>query len=373
MGTLAQFVKRKRDRENGTYNESTKNVLRVTTKELELLRSSTTRTAKRKLRKWLRLLEDGNAIEISPPEEVEDEEEDNDEQNRENSDNIHSSNPREAYEALLKSLAKTQGGDVAEAYKRRKKEMEGRSESESESESESDEDDVSDVLYGKQKNENDNNDQQVSKRVMEQIQENDVHKFERPKSPSSEKNLETMVENGKHDKKDGDDGIRIEKNPNIDNILHETSKDALDALDHFEHHLEMTLTEDDVSSLAFLREKSNPFKTMVPKEHHLQAWLPNAALQSSEKATLPNISSNNLANYGVRSRLVSFWREVHEKDRSLGEDERIRPLDRYGDFSSKKQQALFAILNSYCDVLYPVKKYPLKYGKGSISMNHKTL
>lgn len=66
---------------------------------------------------------------------------------------------------------------------------------------------------------------------------------------------------------------------------------------------------------------------------------------------------SDLGSYGVKERLQTRWREEGASASSNGGGGGAA-----GDFASPQQQALFALLNSYCDLLYPVRPYPTSPG-----------
>ncbi len=74
-----------------------------------------------------------------------------------------------------------------------------------------------------------------------------------------------------------------------------------------------------------------------------------ATLMVSEASACPCAVSDVLADYGVKARVAARWKAVHE---SGGRDHE------FGDFESHKQAVMFALMNSYMDVLYPLHRYP---------------
>lgn len=76
-------------------------------------------------------------------------------------------------------------------------------------------------------------------------------------------------------------------------------------------------------------------------------------LMLSEGSACPGAVSDVLADYGVKARVVARWSAVHDSD----------GVDReFGAFASHRQAAMFALMNSYMDVLYPLHRYPTVAG-----------
>ncbi len=72
-------------------------------------------------------------------------------------------------------------------------------------------------------------------------------------------------------------------------------------------------------------------------------------LMLSEGAACPGAVSDVLADYGVKARVAARWKAVHESG----------AVDReFGDFETHRQAVMFALMNSYMDVLYPLHRYP---------------
>ncbi len=67
---------------------------------------------------------------------------------------------------------------------------------------------------------------------------------------------------------------------------------------------------------------------------------------------------STLASYGVKERLRNRWAEAHAGERGGAA---FPPLHD-GDFAGTRQRMLFALLNSYHDVLLPAYPYPTKCG-----------
>ena len=65
---------------------------------------------------------------------------------------------------------------------------------------------------------------------------------------------------------------------------------------------------------------------------------------------------DRLAAYGVKERLRARWVEAHAGERGGAQF----PALRDGDFAGARQRVLFAVLNSYRDVLLPAYPYPTK-------------
>ncbi len=65
---------------------------------------------------------------------------------------------------------------------------------------------------------------------------------------------------------------------------------------------------------------------------------------------------DRLAVYGVKERLRTRWAEVHAGERGGVPS----PALRDGDFACARQRVLFAVLNSYRDLLLPAYAYQTK-------------
>ena len=72
-------------------------------------------------------------------------------------------------------------------------------------------------------------------------------------------------------------------------------------------------------------------------------------LMVSKGSACPAGVSDSLADYGVKGRVANRWNAVHENDNA----DRL-----FGDFESQKQAVIFAVMNSYMDMLYPLHRYP---------------
>ena len=71
-----------------------------------------------------------------------------------------------------------------------------------------------------------------------------------------------------------------------------------------------------------------------------------------------------MAAYGVRERLRTRWAEVHAGGERGGAP---FPALRDGDFAGARQRAVFAVLNSYRDVLLPAYPYPTRCARSRLS------
>ena len=90
------------------------------------------------------------------------------------------------------------------------------------------------------------------------------------------------------------------------------------------------------------------------------AWLLRASTASAavwqSKWGMLTQAPNSLKAYGVKERLRTRWAEAHAGERGGAA---FAPL-RNGDFAGGRQRTLFALLNSYRDVLLPAYPYPTK-------------
>ncbi|GBF92110.1 hypothetical protein Rsub_04457 [Raphidocelis subcapitata] len=152
-------------------------------------------------------------------------------------------------------------------------------------------------------------------------------------------------------------------------------------MDAWAAHLGRELSE---AEAAALRAGGTKFSDPSPSEADAAydgAW-PRARWQLAGRAALPAAPSG-LAEYGVKERLRARWEEVHQEDArraasgALASTSAAAAADgaaarkkrraggaaagaaaRCGDFDSAQQRGLFALLNSYCDVLHACKPYP---------------
>lgn len=79
-------------------------------------------------------------------------------------------------------------------------------------------------------------------------------------------------------------------------------------------------------------------------------------LRSDSKCLMLLQAPSTLAAYGVKERLRNRWAEAHAGERGGA----AFPTLRDGDFAGARQRTLFAMLNSYRDVLLPAYPYPAK-------------
>lgn len=94
-----------------------------------------------------------------------------------------------------------------------------------------------------------------------------------------------------------------------------------------------------------------------------QCWSKvGASVEVSKEAACPNVLSHSLEDYRVRSRVASRWKQVHGVEKSTKKQ--------FGDFESRRQAALFGMMNSYMDIWYPLHKYPLKKEQGMCCCDH---
>lgn len=80
--------------------------------------------------------------------------------------------------------------------------------------------------------------------------------------------------------------------------------------------------------------------TDVPQS--LQAWLPDAIVQSTIPVDI--VPRKSLAGYAVKERLAARWNEIRGHGKT---------------FTDHQQRVLFALLNSYQDILHASKPYPV--------------
>lgn len=124
--------------------------------------------------------------------------------------------------------------------------------------------------------------------------------------------------------------------------------------DHYASHFGRQLSEGEVAALA-----AGGGGRLAPAEGAAAAGLRQwgaAELVASPGAALPAAPAE-LAAYGVKERLASRWREVHAAEHAPAAE-----AGAAGDFSSGAQRALFALANSYADVLLPCRQYPTEIG-----------
>lgn len=125
---------------------------------------------------------------------------------------------------------------------------------------------------------------------------------------------------------------------------------ALDS-DLFEDHLSRELTEDDVAELAGDRPRP---QAVSWEGDWADTWKPDATIREQRGASSSSspLMLPRLRDYGVKERCITRWREA------VGEQ-----LRKETDFVSREQQAVFAALAGYRDLVYPLYKYPERAGQ----------
>lgn len=374
MGNLSEYLKRKRILQSGQHSDmEQKSIQYVHQSQLDQLKNSTTKTAKRKLRRWEQLLSQGLARvvpeEESSEEAIEEHGRDAESDVEEFVEGIYKT--EDAYETLLRSMAKAKGGEIEEAYKRRRREMEGHSdtnETDTESDGGSDENDASEIIEAEDVEED--GDDAKSLRGSDSMHsesdgdENDTSAkslLDLSDAAARASNGDAREYRNLASTKKGLAGS--EKEVNIPPCSEARSE--MD-LDRFDAHFDRILSDDDVIVLASSKESSSEsFAGISPDIDFLQAWIPSASLQATKRASLPKVTSNDLTDFGVRPRLVNLWREIHQKGIDRGDPGSSKDNDAltYGDFTSRRQRALFSLLSSYVDILYPCRKYPTTTGE----------
>lgn len=413
---LASLLKRKlgKDSQDGSHKKSKASIpiSRATAIEIANLKKKSTRTARRKLKKFGALadqpLPDDLHLDIAAERSDADEDAAEDLNGGDGTGGLASSgdggggggggNSRgssSAYEALLSSLAAT-NEDVAGAVELRRRELAGDSDLESSEEEEEeededeDEDETSDMereaINWAEGAHRKKRDKEEEAKYTEKIEEESEEEQEDEEEEDEESEEEAAAVLQLHLSNGADVNGTTTTNAASSSFLLE---------DHFDAHLEHQLSEDALAKLA--TASSTPFIDVLHqeevKEGHeekgkktskksklsssssslslstsLNAWLPEAKLQASEGASLPSSAPQQLKDYGVRERLIAQWREVHSVEGNRLETTPAPPNTSNGntpptnagrsDFVSHKQRALFSLLSSYNDLLYPCRGYP---------------
>ena len=134
----------------------------------------------------------------------------------------------------------------------------------------------------------------------------------------------------------------------------EPTKDAIkDAQDALERHVSHVLADDEVAALAGPSGRAHAVEWGPGRGAEVAAtWAPDAALRATRSrgsAEGPRMAAR-LRDMGVKERCVARWREE-----VLGGS---APAPGDTDFLTREQQALFALLRSFRDVVYPLYRYP---------------
>lgn len=247
-----------------------------------------------------------------------------------------------AYEALLASLAEN-NESILQAYHRRQKELKGDSDS------------------------SDSSDSSESSDYGDKVEDDFLdHPSERLKS---DEDLESDDDSGATSNETGNSEQENSDEPHASSVL-KRSRDEhgatpLHSKDYYGNaHFERQLTEDEISRLA--RNCGNE-KTSGPgvdfnsfhdvEDSKLQAvWEPRARLQISATnvSTLPRPPlPTKLADHGIKERLITRWQEMRSGNSSMKTADKVNI-----DWGSPRQHHFFALLSTFCDVLYPCHPYP---------------
>jgi len=421
---LASLLKRKlgKDSQNGSSKKSKAAVpiSRATALEIATLKTKSTRTARRKLKKFGALADQPlpNDLLVDTAAESSDNDDEDAAKDLNGGDltgdlasaggsgggggNIARGN---AYEALLSSLAAT-NQDVAGAVELRRRELAGDSDLES-SEEDSDEEGEGEGID----NENDENGSDLEQEAIDLAE--GTHRKERAKEETNNSEKDALEEESEEEEDASEEEALLEmQQPLLNGVANganaNSSMNAVSSSclleEHFDAHFEHQLSEDALSKLATassipfidvlhqdLKEKDDDHKgkEKITKRNSrklssssslnlstsLNAWLPEAKLQASEGASLPSSAPLHLKDYEVRERLIANWREVHslegkslETTTTNTNSKKNVPNTSNGnsptsgsssDFVSHKQRALFSLLSSYTDLLYPCRGYPI--------------
>jgi len=117
-------------------------------------------------------------------------------------------------------------------------------------------------------------------------------------------------------------------------------------VDPFDRHMDAELRDDQVAALATGSGRARPVQwggECAPTWGGLAVVSATSGGGGGEGPRM----IRSLKSYGVKERCVTRWREVA--------GDRLRDGS---DFASREQQALFAIVSEYRDVLYPLHAYP---------------